>query len=93
MAMALADHHGARADGAGHGTVGAKDVHDEYHELDGNYMENKGLELLKITIAKTGYSGKITVKQSRKWRFGVTSIDQRDVVWLELESGRLCDYL
>ncbi|GKB24505.1 enolase 2-like protein, partial [Tanacetum coccineum] len=58
-----------------------------------NIQENKGLELLKIAIAKTGYSGKIIVKQSPKWRFGVTSIDQRDVVWLELESGRLCDYL
>ncbi|GJZ64158.1 eukaryotic peptide chain release factor GTP-binding subunit ERF3A-like protein isoform X1 [Tanacetum coccineum] len=100
MAMALADHHGARADGAGHGTVGAKVFSMNVGDEGGfapNIQENKGLELLKTAIAKTGYSGKeiscnstsIIVKQSPKWHFGVTSIDQRDVVWLELKSGRL----
>ncbi|GKA60045.1 integrase, catalytic region, zinc finger, CCHC-type containing protein [Tanacetum coccineum] len=29
----------------------------------------------------------VTAKQSPKWRFIVTSIDQTDVVWIELESG------
>ncbi|GKA74455.1 retrovirus-related pol polyprotein from transposon TNT 1-94, partial [Tanacetum coccineum] len=62
MAMALADHHGARADGASHGSIGAKVFSINVGYEGGfapNIQENKGLELLKTAIAKNGYSGKV----------------------------------
>ncbi|GJU47754.1 retrovirus-related pol polyprotein from transposon TNT 1-94 [Tanacetum coccineum] len=61
MAMALANPTGAEGCGAGSSTVGAKVFSMNVGDEGGfapNIQENKGLELLKIAIAKTGYSGK-----------------------------------
>ncbi|GJX97778.1 hypothetical protein Tco_0353576 [Tanacetum coccineum] len=40
-----------------------------------------------IDVGLNSHENQVTSKQSPKWQFVVTSIDQRDVVWLELESG------
>nr|GEY24989.1 hypothetical protein [Tanacetum cinerariifolium]GEY54839.1 hypothetical protein [Tanacetum cinerariifolium] len=45
------------------------------------------LSFLRYDLGRNLHENRVTMKQSSKWRFVVTSIDQRDVVWLELESG------
>ncbi|GKD09766.1 hypothetical protein Tco_1189451, partial [Tanacetum coccineum] len=45
------------------------------------------LAFLRYDLGRNSHENRVTAKQSPKWQFVVTSIDQRDVVWLELESG------
>ncbi|GJW48546.1 hypothetical protein Tco_0080192 [Tanacetum coccineum] len=45
------------------------------------------LTFLRYDLGRNSHENRVTTKKSPKWQFVVTSIDQRDVVWLVLESG------